>query len=272
LSARKTIDQELQPLPNGKKGSIMKKLILAAAIAASTLHGPATAAEFSPQQKSEMEQIIRDYLLEHPELLEDMSRALEQKNKIAQDKATKEFLAANAKEVFRNGSDLVLGNPKGDVSVVEFYDYNCGWCKKGFPEIMSLVEADANLRVVLKEFPIFGEDSEYAARAAIASAKQGKAREMHVALFAHEGKVSKDIVDAAAKTLKLDMAKLEKDMTSEETSTIIARNQQLAQALAINGTPAFLVGDKLIPGFLPKEELTTTVNEVRQSGSCSKLC
>jgi protein-disulfide isomerase len=250
------------------------KRCISAALAATfgTWASFASAAEFSAAQKQEMETIIRSYLMEHPEIIEDMAKLLEQKQKIAQGQVTKDFLAKNAKDVFRSPDDLVLGNPKGNVTVVEFFDYNCGWCKKGFPGVMGLLKSDKNLRLVLKEFPVLSDESVYASRAVIASAKQGKQQEMHLALLPFEGHVTQNVVEQAAKDNKLDFAKLNADMAAPETEAQIARNHQVAQSLGINGTPSFIVGDQLIPGYVPPEDLAATVNSVRQSGACAKLC
>jgi len=155
--------------------------------------------------------------------------------------------------------------------MVEFFDYNCGWCKKGLPEVMNLIEQDKNLRVVLKEFPIFGGDSDYAAKAAIAAKKQGKYWELHTALLGHEGKVTRDVVDETAKALGLDLEKLKADMDSPEVAQVIAGNQALAQSLAINGTPAFIIDTPLTPGYLPASDLLATIEAVRGQGGC-KLC
>ena len=230
-----------------------------------------SAAEFSNGQRKEMETIIRDYLLSNPELLRDMSQLLEQKEKLAEEQQRKGALVANADQIFRDKADFVAGNPDGKVTMVEFFDYNCGWCKRGFPEVVSLIELDKDLRFVLKEFPIFGEDSEYAARAAIAAIKQGKYWDLHMAMFQHEGKIAKDSVDEIAAGIGLNMDQLKKDMDDPATQEILVRNRNLAQSLAINGTPAFIIDDRLVPGYLPKAELATAINEVRAKGGCS-LC
>jgi protein-disulfide isomerase len=206
--------------------------------------GSVMAASLSPQQKTEVEKIVRDYLVEHPEILDEMSKVLEQRQKVAQSQQLKDYLAENAKQVFRSPGDFVLGNPNGD----------------------------KDLRIVLKEFPIFGEDSEYAARAALAAGKQGKYREMHLALFGFEGKVTKDVVDATAQSIGLDAKKLAADMGDAETQGVLSRNHQIAQSLSINGTPAFVIGDQLVPGYLPHDDLAAAVADVRKSGSCNKLC
>ena len=231
----------------------------------------ANAAEFNDGQRREMESIIENYLLSHPEILQDMSQILEQKQKQAEDEQRKGGLVKNADQIFRDKADFVAGNPDGKVTMVEFFDYNCGWCKKGFPEVMSLLDTDKDLKFVLKEFPIFGEDSEYAAKAAIASGKQGKYWNLHIAMFSHEGKITKESVDEIAAGIGLNMTQLKKDMEDPALTKILERNRALAQSLAINGTPAFIIDDKLVPGYLPKAELATAINEIRAKGGCS-LC
>jgi len=229
------------------------------------------AAEFNDSQRKEMEAIIKEYLLANPDLLREMSQLLEQKEKLAEDQQRKGALVSNADQIFRDGTDFVVGNPNGKVTMVEFFDYNCGWCKRGFPEVLSLIEEDKDLKFVMKEFPIFGGDSDYAAQAAIAANKQGKYWALHVAMMSHEGKITKETVDEIAAAQGLDMAQLKKDMESPETAGILERNRNLAQSLAINGTPAFIIDDKLVPGYLPKAELASAINDVRAKGGCS-LC
>jgi protein-disulfide isomerase len=236
-----------------------------------SLGSAANAAEFNDGQRKEMESIIKDYLLANPEILQEMSQTLEQKQKLAETEQRKGALVSNAAQIFRDKTDFVAGNPNGKVTMVEFFDYNCGWCKKGFPEVLSMIESDKDLRFVLKEFPIFGEDSEYAARAAIAAIKQGKYWDLHMAMFKHEGKIAKDSVDEIAADLGLNMDQLKKDMEDPATAEILVRNRNLAESLAINGTPAFIIDDRLVPGYLPKAELASAINDVRAKGGCS-LC
>ena len=231
----------------------------------------ANAAEFDRSQRQEIETIVRDYLLSHPEILQEMSQTLEQRQKQAEDEQRKDGLAKNADQIFRNKADFVAGNPKGNVTMVEFFDYNCPWCKKDFPDVMALIDTDKNLKLVLKEFPILGPDSEYAAKAAIGAGKQGKYLEMHKAMYQHEGRITKEAVDEIAAAQGLDMDQLRKDMDGPEAAETIARNRELAQSLAINGTPAFIIDDKLFPGYLPKNELAGAIKEARVKGACS-LC
>ena len=226
------------------------------------------AAEFNDGQRQEMESIIKDYLLSHPEILQEATQNLEQRQKQAEDEQRKSGLVQKANQIFRDKSDYVAGNPKGNVTMVEFFDYNCPWCKKDFPDVMALIDEDKDLKVVLKEFPILGPDSEYAAKAAIAASKQGKYLQMHTALYVHEGRITPEIVDEIADAQGLDMEQLKRDMEDPKTAEIIARNRDLAQSLAINGTPAFVIDDKLVPGYLPKDELANMIKEVRARGAC----
>jgi len=246
---------------------------LAAAAAALLLATPVAMADqsFNDAQKKEIGEIVRQYLLDNPEVLLDVSKALEAKQQQQEQEQRTGVLQSKAKDIFQNPNDYVAGNPKGDVTMVEFFDYNCGWCKKGFPEVMSLLDQDKNLRFVLKEFPIFGGDSDYAAMAAIAAKKQGKYWELHKALFSHEGKVTRQVVDEVAAKQGIDVKKLKEDMKDPAVAQEIAANHAMAQSLAINGTPGFIVDDKVSPGYLPAADLAALIGDVRKNGGC-KLC
>lgn len=230
-----------------------------------------SAEEVLPAQKAEIEKIVREYLLKNPEILTEMAAILELKQKEAEAQARTLALTTNAGSIFRLPGDAVAGNEKGDVTLVEFMDYNCGWCKKSMLEVQSLVETDKNLKIVFKEFPIFGEHSEYAARGALAAGMQGKYWPLHVAMFTHEGQVTKDVVDALAKAQGLDMDKFKKDMTHQTVIDTIAANYDLAKSLQLNGTPAFIIDDEVVPGYLPLDGLVASITKVRANGGC-KLC
>ena len=232
---------------------------------------PVFAEGISPAQKTEFEKLVHDYLLEHPEILRDMANKLDVNDKLAADTTRNSVLSTQAKSIFHNPIDAVVGNPKGDVTVVEFMDYNCGWCKKSVKEMQSLVAKDKNVRVVMKEFPIFGEGSEYAARAALASVKQDKYWVLHQALFASEGKVTPEVVDQIAQEQGLDVAKLKVDMKAADIDAAIKKNQAMAQSLALTGTPAFIVDDKLIPGYTELANLQAMLATTRANGGC-KVC
>ena len=232
---------------------------------------PSYSESFNAAQKTEFEKLVHDYLLTHPEILRDMANKLEANDKLVADTARNSVLSTQAKNIFHNPVDAVVGNPKGDITVVEFMDYNCGWCKKSMVELQSLIGTDKNVRVVLKEFPIFGEGSEYAARAALASEKQGKYWQLHQALFASESKVTVEVVDQIAQEQGIDVAKMKIDMKLPEIDAAIKANQAMAQSLALTGTPAFIVDDKLIPGYTELSNLQAMLAQARTNGGC-KIC
>ena len=246
-------------------------LLSATAFALLLITVPGPAASLDDQQKKEVEELVRNYLLEHPEILREMSANLEAKERATEEEARSKTLNENAAMIFKSANDPVAGNPSGDVTVIEFMDYNCSWCKKGMAEIAGIVEADKNVRVVFKEFPIFGAGSEFAARAAMASARQGKYWELHRALFSHDGPVTQEVTEQLAADLGIDMSKLAADMKDEAITKALAETQALAVSMQINGTPAFIVDDKVFPGYVPKDQLIEAIAAVRANGGC-KLC
>lgn len=251
----------------------MRRIVstLSAMLFAFTLVNPVFAESFSAAQKTEMEKIVHDYLMEHPEILRDMANKLDSDDKKREADARVGTLQNKASEIFHDASDAVVGNPKGDVTLVEFFDYNCSWCKKSIIEMKALVEKDKNVRVVMKEFPIFGEGSEYAARAALASVKQGKYWEFHQALFASESKVTIEVTDQIAAEIGLDVAKMKKDMEDPAIVENIRKTQILAQTMLITGTPAFIIDDQVFPGYTPLDGLEASLATVRAAGGC-KVC
>lgn len=251
----------------------MLKSFRAAVITAAVLALPAVvlAAEFNDKQRDEIGDIVRQYLMQNPEVLLDVSKALEAKQQEEEEKSRLAGVTENKDEIFHSANDFVAGNPEGDVTMVEFFDYNCSWCKKGLSEVLALLDEDKNLRFVLKEFPIFGEDSEYAARAALAAKRQDKYWPFHLAMLGHEGKINKQNVDEIATQQGLDMAKLKQDMESDEIVAIVAANQELAQKLAITGTPGFVIDKIVVPGYLPKRALAEKIQQVREAGGC-QIC
>lgn len=245
------------------------RAILIAMIALFVL--PAQAAEFNDAQKKELGDVIRQYLMENPEVVRDAMQELERKQQEAENAARTDTLKAMSSDIFRSKDDLIGGNPNGKVTLVEFFDYNCGYCKRAFPDVMKMIDTDKDLKLVMKEFPILGPGSVYAARAALASRKQGKYWEYHMALMAHEGRIDESVADQIAQATGLDVKKLKADMATDEVNQVIARNMQLADALNIQGTPAFIIDETVIPGAVGYEALATVVKQVRDNGGC-KLC
>jgi len=228
---------------------------------------------FSPEQRSGIEAIVRDYLLNHPELFLEIQSALEKKLEAMEAEQLAKAISDNAADLFRRADAPVVGNPKGDVTVVEFFDYNCGFCKRGFPDLAKLIENDKNVRVVFKELPILSEGSMEAARVALAAKAQGKYWELHRELMSTKGSVNGEVALKAAGKLGLDVAKLKEDMKSPEVSKEIETVRTLAQKMGINGTPHYLIAEKSIAGAPEDlyEQLAARVKETRDNGGC-KIC
>lgn len=226
---------------------------------------------FSAEQKKAIEDIVKEYLLANPDVFLEIQTALEAKMEKIQAEKLKAALTSNAADIFRRPTAAVAGNPKGDITVVEFFDYNCGYCKKSFPDISKLIEGDKNVRVVFKELPILSKQSEEASRVALAARMQGKYWEVHRAIFETRGPSSEaTALKAAEKVAGIDMAKLKADMNSQEVNNELAKTKELAAKMGINGTPHFLVGDRSIPGAPENllEQIRSNVGELRKTG-CS---
>jgi protein-disulfide isomerase len=226
----------------------------------------------SPAQRKEIEAIIKDYLINNPEVLMEAQNALEARMDKIQAERTAAAIKSNATEIFRPASSPVVGNAKGDVTVIEFFDYNCGYCKRAFTEIARLVERDKQVKLILKEFPILSKGSEETAKVALAAKAQGKYWEFHRAMLESQGQANEAAALRVAEKAGLDMGKLKKDMASAEVKKEIDETRALAGKLGIQGTPHFLVGDRIIPGAPENllEQLTKLVAEVRKEGC--KVC
>lgn len=229
----------------------------------------ATKQAFGPAERDEIGQIIRDYLLKNPKLLEEISVELTKIREQEKEVEREQVLKDEKDAIFRSPFDHVAGNPNGDVTVVEYFDYNCGWCKRALPELNKLTEKDKNVRIVLKEFPIFGEDSEFAARAAMASIKQGKYWEFHNALMSAKRVGQQNTLEIAA-SVGIDVDALAKEMADPKYARAIAENGRIAQALGMQGTPGFIVDSRVNYGYLPAEGLKQLLSEVREQGC--KIC
>jgi len=178
-------------------------------------------------------------------------------------KEDQKIAGETADQLFRSSHDLVLGNPDGQTTVAEFFDYNCSFCKRNQPEVAKLIQANPDVRVVIKEFPILGANSLFAAKAALASSKQGKYREFHHALNRANVVKTQTSVLQTAKDIGLDVDVLQKDMQNPEIEQMLASNRTLARSLSIDGTPAFVVGDQLLQGFSSYETLRQSVAVAR---------
>jgi len=232
---------------------------------------PATSA-FTPEQRKELEAIIKDILLNNPEVLMEAQNALEAKMEKIQSERMAVAIKDNSAEIFRPTASPVVGNSNGDVTVIEFFDYNCGYCKKAFSDVAQLIDKDRKVKLIPKEFPILAKGSEEASRVALAAKAQGKYWEFHRAMLESQGQANEAAALKIAEKLGLDMARLKKDMASPEVKKEIDDTRKLAAKLGIQGTPHFLVGDRIIPGAPENlgELLTKNVKEVRKDGC--KVC
>jgi len=244
--------------------------------------GMATAAESTMPavQKQQVEQVVHDYLVTHPEVLLEASQALQKKQQDEAQQIAKSAISKHADQLFNVKKDgAVTGNPKGAVTVVEFFDYQCVHCKRMKPVISEVSKNNANVRVIYKELPIFGKRSETASRAALAAAKQGKYEAMQAALLKIEKRLDDALVLSTAESIGLDMAKLKQDMQNKAIDDELAANHQLAENLNLMGTPAFIVAStpngefnakyepNFIPGAVTVEALQDLVEQAGKSAS-----
>jgi protein-disulfide isomerase len=224
----------------------------------------APAGSLSPAQVEDVERIIRDYLLRNPELILEAVENLEQKRRDEAQRTAKSAITERRSEIFNDPDSPVAGNPQGDVTVVEFFDYRCPYCKQVEPSLAQLRKEDSKLRVVYKELPILGPDSVIAARAALAARKQGKYLALHEALMRARGSLDEATVLKIAGEAGLDSQRLKADMGAAEVEQILDRNLKLARALAITGTPGFVVGDTVVPGAVDLPTLKSLVADARK--------
>ena len=211
---------------------------------------------------------IRAYLLDNPEVIMEAVAVLEQRQAEAQAQNDVELVIANEEAVFNDGHSWIGGNPEGDITLVEFMDYKCGYCKRAFPEVNDLLEFDGNIKLIVKEFPILGEQSELASRFAIATLQtlgDEAYAQVHDALMVFSGDINQTALNRMAEGFGLDAAAIEAQMNSDEVTSVIAENRALAQRLNISGTPSFVMNDQMLRGYLPLDEMQRVVAEIREN-------
>jgi protein-disulfide isomerase len=214
--------------------------------------------------KKEIERIVHEYIVQNPEVLMEAMSALQAKeDKSKRDKQTA-AVAANAAAIFGNAADYIAGDPKGDVTVVEFFDYRCGYCKKARPDVLKLLAADKRIRLIVKEFPILGQESEFASRAAIAAKKQGKYWEFHLALMEEPSIDEATVLDLARRN-GLDVSRLKADMEKPDVTAVIDANHALAQKLGIDSTPTFIFGQQVVAGAIDFSRMQDMVAAERKA-------
>src|SRR5438067_10186060 len=238
-------------------------LLAAAMIAAIPLRA-LPGADFSPDQRKAIEAIIHDYLTKNPDVLLDALQAAEDKMKgDAKDKVA-QALSTRRREIFEDPDTPIAGNPNGDVSLVEFFDYRCPYCKQVEPSLEALLSEDRQLRLVYKEFPVLGPESVTASKAALAARKQGKYDAFHRALMVLKGQINDTAVFKTAESVGLDVDRLKRDMAAPEITRALKANTELADALDIRGTPGFVVGNEIVPGAIDLASLKQLIATARK--------
>ncbi|SHN87324.1 DsbA family protein [Bradyrhizobium erythrophlei] len=247
------------------------RLLSPALLALALCAAPASAQTFSDGQRGEIETIVKNYLIAHPEVLEEAMNELNKRQ--AADEAAKHeaSITENSQAIFNSPRNVTLGNKSGDVTFVEFFDYNCGYCKRAMTDMMDLMKADPKLKVVLKEFPVLSEGSVEAAKVAVAVRMQdpggAKYLDFHQRLLGGRGPADKARALAAAKEAGLDVARLEKDMASPEAKATIDENFKLAESMGMNGTPSYVIGKQVVVGAIGVEGLKEKIGIAR----CGKV-
>jgi protein-disulfide isomerase len=245
------------------------RLLAPALLALSLAAAPqaATAQSFSDVQRGDIEKIVRDYLLKHPEVLEEAMNELGKRQAAAEAEKHQATIAKNADAIFNSPRGVTIGNKDGDVTFVEFFDYNCGYCKRAMADMLELMKSDPKLKVVLKEFPVLSQGSVEAAQVAVAVRMQDstgkKYLDFHQKLLSGRGAADKARALSAAREAGLDMTKLEKDLASSEVKATLEENLRLAEALGMNGTPSYVIGNQVVIGAVGVEALREKISNAR---------
>ncbi|GGB29328.1 Protein-disulfide isomerase [Tranquillimonas rosea] len=240
----------------------MKKLISMIVVALSLALPLQAAAEGLSEDR--VRELVLETIRENPDIVMEAVAILDSRQAEAQAASQAEVLDEERETLERDPNAPVLGNPEGDVTVVEFFDYNCPYCRRAKPEIEALLAADPNVRLVYREWPILGEGSVFAARAALAAREQGLYEDFHWAMMGMNGRAEESAVLRIAEEIGLDIVQLRRDMEAQEIDAHIQTSMRLARALGITGTPSFVIGDALVPGVVDVERLQTLVSDARE--------
>jgi protein-disulfide isomerase len=254
--------QEDLPMPSFR-------LLVPALLALALCGAPpaASAQSFSDVQRGDIETIVRNYLLAHPEVLEEAMTELSKRQAAAETEKHEASVAKNAETIFNSPRGVTLGNKEGDVTFVEFFDYNCGYCKRAMTDMLDLMKADPKLKVVLKEFPVLSQGSVEAAQVAVAVRMQDasgkKYLDFHQKLLGGRGPADKARAMAAAKEAGLDTGRIEKDLASPEVRATLEENLKLAEAMGMNGTPSYVIGKQVVIGAVGLDNLKEKIGIAR---------
>jgi protein-disulfide isomerase len=246
--------------------TFLRVALAALAVVAAPVSANAQTAD--PVNREAIERIVREYLVRNPEVLQEAFNELERRQAEAQ-KVAQATALRQMRGSLTTGAHISVGNPQGDITLVEFFDYNCGYCKRALGDIQGLVKSDPKLRVVLKDLPVLGPESVEASRISLAAGQQvsgDKLFDYHAKLLNTRGRINGERALAVARDLGLDMARLQKDAEGPVVQAALRENSQLAEKLGLNGTPAFIVGEEIIAGAVGQEPLKQAIASARKCG------
>ncbi len=238
-----------------------------AALPARAAEDAPAVAKIDPAQRQVIEEVVRDYIMRNPEIVIEALEAMRDRDRVAKETRAHEAIASFRSELFDNPGSPSLGNPDGNTVVVEFFDYRCGYCRRMVEPVMDLLESDGEIRLVLKEFPILGPESVFAARASLAARKQDLYQPFHLAMMTAEVGLGEETILALAESVGLDTEQLQADMADPAIDAELATNFKLADALAIEGTPGFVIGEDIIRGAIPMEKVRGYIEKARAGAS-----
>lgn len=251
---------------------LMRPALLTLLVGLALTPAHAQQSRFNEAEQRAIGEIVREYLLGNPEVLQEAISELERRNVEAQQAARATVLQSEHGKIFRSAADYVIGNPNGDVTLVEFLDYNCGYCKQAVGDVKELIRTDPKLRVVLKDFPVLGPGSLQASQVALAAKYQLRTDQLsafHLKLMELKGTVNEDRAKGLAKEIGLDMARLEQDAKRPEVAAAIKFNVELGDKLGVTGTPAFIVGEEVISGAVGFRPLQEAIANTRRCGKAT---
>ena len=253
-------------LPSGvftvpKNSHFLTPILFVAAAAFATAPGQAQDADFTTAQEGRVKDLVREYILENPEIIAEAITLLQARQETQRQERQQQTLASLKDRLANPPEGTVIGNPDGSVTVVEFFDYNCGYCKSMFSTVLNTISENDDIRLALIEFPILGPTSITASKAALASREQGLYGPFHQALMNHRGSLNESTIMSLARGVGLNVTKLQEDMKDPEIEKIIEQNREIAQQLEISGTQAFVIGSSLVPGAVSEEQFKQLIAE-----------
>jgi protein-disulfide isomerase len=243
--------------------------VLGFALVLPILPAQAQIAPFTEAQKSALNEIIKEYLLKNPEVVQEALIELDRRQKEGEQSARLKITQDKTSPLFTAKHNVSFGNPAGDVTIIEFFDYNCGFCKRGLADLQKIVAEDKNVRIITKDFPVLGPDSVEAAKIAVAIKQQltpDKLWGFHQKLMSVRGKIGKQNALDAAKEVGVDMVRLAKDIESADVRAAIEQNVQIADALGLTGTPSYVVGEDIVVGAVGFADLKARIDNIRKCG------